>query len=149
MNQLKKFIITIPILIISLFSLTMTEAHAGNGSTGVCSAYVNTDYTNYYQPGAKTVDVYASKPSSTCGGTVMYQITIEKYTGGKWVYHSRFFEGGGYFSFRSPTKSLDINKYFGSSGTYRVEFYLYEPNVPETEAMTYGQIYSHNIYIHY
>lgn len=124
--------------------LPVNNASAANGPTGNCSVVVTVDAYNYYQPGAGTVDFYATKPTSTCGGTIPYMVDLEKYVNGKWTYIGTAGDLGGTFSFRTPTKLININQYFKSSGTYRIKLSLEAPHIAH-----HGYAYSHSFNIHY
>ncbi|MEI5905617.1 hypothetical protein WAK64_00875 [Bacillus spongiae] len=144
MKQLKKLFLSIPFLVMGLFFISTNEVSAGTGPEGDCGAKVWTDYTNYYMPGAKTVDFYVSKPSSSCDGSVYYDVRIEKKYSFGWQFTTLNVPLNGEFAFRTPTKQIDIDKYFGSSGTYRINILMHNG-----QQIADGEVESHDIYIHY
>lgn len=145
--KLKKLFLIVP-LVFSILFLSTNEASAAwhSGPTGtICSIKVWADATNYYQPGAGTVDFYAEKPSSTCGGdTMYYYVFIEKYVNGSWQHHKTVTSANGYFTTKTPTKLININQHFGSSGTYRLNLNIYANN-----DYWLGNVYSGSFRIHY
>lgn len=142
---MKKFIVVLlSVLFVSLIFTPVSKIEAANGPTGPCGVVVNVDAYNYYQPGARTVDFYATKPSSTCSGTIPYMVDIEKLVNGRWVYVGTVGEFTGTFSFRTPTKAINIDKHFTGSGTYRIKLDLFAPHI-----VHYGAAYSHSFNIHY
>lgn len=145
--KLKKIFLILP-LIFSIFFLSINEASAawnGGSSSTSCSIRVWVDASNYYQPGAGTVDFYANKPSSTCNGDRMYYyVFIEKYVNGTWKLHKTLTSHNGYFTTNSPVKQININQHFGSSGTYRLNLRIYA-----NDDYDLGSAFSSTFRIHY